>query len=294
MTQPVFRFAPSPNGRLHLGHAYSALLNQKMAEQTGGKLLLRIEDVDQTRCNPVLEQRMLEDLEWLGLRWNEPPMRQSERIDHYQQAITQLKENALIYPAFMSRREHHEFVEHHTNMGEPWPCDPDGAPLYPQFDKHLSAAEVEQRFEEGAAFSYRLDLEAVVEFLKKPLTFSEAGPGLDGIPQTRGIVKTDLSKWGDVMLWSKDDHASYHIACCLDDAAQNISHVVRGSDLFHATAIHRALQEILGLPEPEYFHHHLILDDLGNKLSKSNKDTSIDDLRRAGYAAKDIRKIVGF
>lgn len=291
--QPVFRFAPSPNGRLHLGHAYSALINQHMADETGGKLLLRIEDTDTVRCTPVLEQRMLEDLHWLGIRWADNPRRQSDHIATYMDAVDTLAAEGLVYPAFMSRAEVRDHIEHKTARGIAWPTDPDGAPHYPDIDRHVSDAERRRRMDSGEPHALRLDMRAVRDFLGsrfEQLAWQETGEGPEG--QT-GEIQADPGAWGDIVLSRKDVPASYHLAVVVDDALQGITHVVRGRDLFWSTSVHRLLQQLLGLPAPVYHHHDLVLDTDGRKLSKSRQDTSLAELRSAGTTRQDIVKMVG-
>ncbi len=288
--RPVFRFAPSPNGRLHLGHAYSALLNQKLAREVNGVMLLRIEDTDLVRCTPVLEQRMLEDLNWLGFQWDDEARRQSDHLDVYQNAISRLQDMGLVYPAFMSRREIREFVECETSKGENWPCDPDGVPHYPNIDRYLARSERDARIASGEKFSLRLDMAAAVARIDIPLFWNEEGKGTQG---QSGRIDADAMQWGDIVLSGKDYPASYHLASVVDDALCGVSHIVRGRDLFDATAVHRVLQNLLGYHTPIYFHHDLILDKDGNKLSKSRNDTSLAELRAAGASPQDIRQIIG-
>ncbi|MBL4891209.1 MAG: tRNA glutamyl-Q(34) synthetase GluQRS [Rhizobiaceae bacterium] len=283
-SQPIFRFAPSPNGKLHLGHAYSALLNQKMAREAGGKLLLRIEDIDTVRCTPELETQMLDDLEWLGIEWDEEPTRQSENFENYRNTLKKLQNAGLVYPGFMSRGEVNKIVSEWENSGKLWPRDPDGTPHYPPHDRKLND---KQRFEmlgSGNPNSYRFDMSKALETLTGKLQWQEKGAPVIADPQT----------WGDVALARRDIPTSYHLACVLDDAAQNITHIIRGKDLYFATAIHRLLQELLGLDAPQYHHHGLILDDDGQKLSKSRRDTSLADLRKLGKSPVDIKNLVGF
>ncbi|MCB1386065.1 MAG: tRNA glutamyl-Q(34) synthetase GluQRS [Nitratireductor sp.] len=294
MTQPVFRFAPSPNGRLHLGHAFSALLNQRLARETGGRLLLRVENTDTVRCLPMLERRMLEDLAWLGIEWDEEPRRQSEHGADYQQALDRLGAMGLVYPGFFSRGAARQAVETATARGRSWPVDPDGVPHYPPEDRDLAEAERQSRLDARAPHTLRLDMEAALDRLSRqdalPLTWQEEGGGPEG---ETGEIAADPGQWGDFMLTGRDRSAAYHLACAVDDAAQGISHVVRGRDLFLATSAQRLLQELLGLPQPTYLHHDLILDSDGRKLSKSRSDTSLAELRMAGATPGDIRKMVG-
>ena len=288
--KPVFRFAPSPNGHLHLGHAYSALLNFDMARELNGQFLLRIEDIDITRCNPILEDQMLEDLRWLGIEWDGEPRRQSEHFVDYQSALDALEIEGLIYPAFMSRSKRNKVVAEQTEIDGPWPCDPDGGPHYPDNDRKLNPEERLERIEAGEPYALRLDMAAACDRVSDRLSFTETGSGPDG--QT-GQIACDPRQWGDVLLGRREIPTSYHLSVVIDDALQGITHVVRGRDLFHATAVHRLLQELLGLAPPNYHHHDLVLSDDGRKLSKSAEDTSIRSLREAGTTPEDIRRIVG-
>ncbi len=287
---PVFRFAPSPNGLLHLGHAYSALLNHDMAAQHGGRLLLRIEDIDTARCNALYEEQMLEDLHWLGIRWQGEPRRQSEHFADYRAALDALQLEGLIYPAFLSRKQRQRLIEERQSDTQPWPRDPDGALLYPDDDRRLLQSERQQRIEAGDDFALRLDMQMAIERLRGKLTWQETGAGPEG---QCGIVGADPCAWGDIVLARKDTPTSYHLSVVIDDALQGITHVVRGRDLFYATAVHRLLQELLGLAPPVYHHHQLIVVDDGRKLSKSQGDTSIKALRQAGATPNDIHRMVG-
>ncbi len=284
----VFRFAPSPNGYLHLGHAYSALLNDDMAREAGGRLLLRIEDIDAWRCRPEYEAGIYQDLGWLGLSWQEPVRRQSEHFDDYRAALAKLDAQGLIYPSFESRSELSALVAERDRLGR-WPRDPDGVPLYPGRARKLSPAERERRRRAGEPFALRLAMDAAVARVGV-LTWTETGMGPQG--QT-GLVTAAPQMWGDVVLARKEAPTSYHLAVVIDDAFQGVSDVVRGQDLFWATSIHRLLQALLGLPEPIYHHHRLILDSGGRKLSKSTQATGLRELRAAGATAADIRRMVG-
>jgi glutamyl-Q tRNA(Asp) synthetase len=278
---PVFRFAPSPNGYLHLGHALSALLNADMAKASGGRLLLRIEDIDVSRCRPEFETAIYEDLAWLGLSWEQPVRRQSEHFDLYRDALGRLDALGLIYPSFESRAEIAAQVAARESQG-PWPRDPDGAPLYPGDAKTFLPAERTRRIASGAPYALRLDMAAAVQRIG-PLTWLEGG----------SEQAADPAAWGDVILSRKDAPGSYHLAVTLDDAAQGVTDVVRGNDLFHATSVHRLLQSLLGLPAPRYHHHRLILDADGRKLSKSTQATALRERRAQGATPSDIRKAIG-
>ncbi|MFK5980752.1 MAG: tRNA glutamyl-Q(34) synthetase GluQRS [Rhizobiaceae bacterium] len=282
--QPIFRFAPSPNGKLHLGHAYSALLNQKLAREAGGKLLLRIEDIDRVRCTLKLEAQMLDDLKWLGIEWDEEPTRQSDNFDIYSNTLKKLRDAGLVYPGFMSRGEVNKTINEIERTGKIWPRDPDGTPHYPTHDKNMSEKQRAERLGSRPPNSFRLDMSKALKTLTGKLHWQEKDT----------VIEADPQAWGDVVLARGDVPTSYHLACVLDDAAQNITHIVRGTDLYFATAIHRLLQELLNLEEPHYHHHSLILDEDGQKLSKSRKDTSLSDLRELGKSPNDIKKLIGF
>lgn len=285
---PVFRFAPSPNGYLHLGHALSALLNADMARANGGRLLLRIEDIDTARCRSEYEMAIYEDLAWLGLHWESPVRRQSEHWDNYRGALAQLETMGLIYPSFESRAEIARLVTDREARG-PWPRDPDGTPLYPGDAKNMSVAERNRRIEAGELYALRLDMRAATR-RAGTVNWVETGaePGA-----AAGTSAVDPSVWGDVILARKEIPASYHLAVVVDDAAQGVTDVVRGRDLFHATAVHRLLQVLLGLGAPRYHHHRLILDETGNKLSKSTQSTGLRELRARGVTPADIRHLTG-
>ncbi len=284
----ILRFAPSPNGHLHLGHAYSALLNQDMTRELGGRLLLRIEDIDATRCRPEYEAAIFEDLHWLGVTWEADVRRQSGHFDDYQAALNKLEAAGLVYPSFESRSEIAALVAARDSKGG-WPRDPDGVPLYPGNARKLSSAERERRRRAGNAFALRLAMDAAVA-RAGVLTWTETGAGPHG---QSGRVAAAPQMWGDVVLGRKEVPTSYHLAVVVDDALQGVTDVVRGQDLFWSTGIHRLLQTLLGLPEPAYHHHKLILDAGGRKLSKATLATSLRELRAGGATAVDIRRLVG-
>jgi len=288
----ILRFAPSPNGYLHLGHAYSALLNHDMARERNGRLLLRIEDIDASRSREEYETAIYEDLAWLGIAWERPVRRQSEHFGDYQAAIAKLDAQGLLYPSFESRGDIAALVserEGHAPSGSHWPRDPDGAPIYPGRARKLTPAERQRRIAAGEPYALRLATDAAVA-RAGVLTWDETGLGPQG--QT-GRITAAPQMWGDVVLARKDMPTSYHLAVTVDDALQGVSDIVRGRDLFWSTSIHRLLQALLGLPEPSYHHHELILDANGNKLSKSEQAKSLRELRAAGMSATDIRRMVG-
>jgi len=288
--RPVFRFAPSPNGELHLGHAYSALLNAGLAEKTQGRLLLRIEDIDVTRCTPELEAGILRDLAWLGVRWEEPVRRQSEHFAEYERLLRKLIEEDLVYPAFMSRGEIRAHIAEVEARGGRWPRDPDGAPLYPAADKTLPPAERRRRIDSGAPFAWRLDMEAALARVAGPLSWQEFSD--KALAETETIAARP-HEWGDVVIARREIPTSYHLSVVADDALQGVTHVVRGRDLYFATAVQRLLQTLLGLPEPRYFHHRLILGPDQRKLSKSLGDSGLAALRANGVTPAEIRRMVG-
>jgi glutamyl-Q tRNA(Asp) synthetase len=284
----ILRFAPSPNGHLHLGHAFSALLNADMAREWGGRLLLRIEDIDAARCRPEYEAAIFEDLAWLGITWQQGVRRQSEHLDDYQAALAKLEAEGLLYPSFETRSEINALVAERDRRGR-WPRDPDGVPLYPGRGRQLAPAERERRRRAGQPFALRLAMDAAVA-RAGVLTWTETGIGPQG---QSGLVTAAPQMWGDVVLARKEMPTSYHLAVAVDDALQSVTDVVRGQDLFWSTSIHRLLQVLLGLPEPTYHHHKLILDAGGRKLSKSTLATSLRELRAGGAAAADIRRMLG-
>ena len=287
---PTFRFAPSPTGRLHLGHALSAILNAEGAQEVAGRFLLRIENTDLTRCTPENEAGIFEDLLWLGLQWEEPVRRQSEHFADYAGALERLKAMGMIYPAFLSRGEVRRLIAEAEAKGQTWPRDPDGVPLYPGDERAMPEAERLMRMASGQPFAWRLNMQAALERVGRALSWTETGGGPNG---ETGHVAADPAAWGDVILARKEFPASYTLAVVVDDALQGITHVVRGRDLFYATAVHRLLQTLLDLPEPVYHHHRLVLDADGRKLSKSAGSRSLADLRATGVTPNNIRTMLG-
>jgi glutamyl-Q tRNA(Asp) synthetase len=278
MATPVFRFAPSPNGRLHLGHAASALMNERLALAAGGRMLLRIEDIDTTRTRQEFVDGIVDDLAWLGLHFEEPVMRQSTRFPFYAEALGRLQEMDLLFPCFCSRSE---IIADGAALGR----DPDGAPFYS--GRCLALGETEARRRMAAEpYALRLRMDRAVA-ASPPLLHWQEGPP-DRPPVN---VAAQPKRWGHVVLKRKEFPASYHLAVVADDAAQGVTHVVRGMDLYHSTAIHRLLQTLLGLPAPRYFHHGLIRDEAGAKLSKSLGSRSLADLRAEGLTPEDIRRL---
>jgi glutamyl-Q tRNA(Asp) synthetase len=288
MPPPVFRFAPSPNGYLHLGHAYSALLNVDLARQARGKFLLRIEDIDATRCRPEFEAAIHEDLGWLGVSWETPVRRQSAHLSEYREAVEKLSARGLIYPAFESRAEIARLVTE-RETGAAWPRDPDGAPLYPGAAKSLSAEARRQLIAQGVPYALRLDMASACG-QAGTLVWSERGEGPRG---ETGTVTARPEAWGDVILARKEMPTSYHLSVVIDDALQGITDVVRGQDLFWSTSVHRLLQTLLGIFPPVHRHHRLVLDSDGKKLSKSTKATGLRELRAGGATPADVRHLLG-
>jgi glutamyl-Q tRNA(Asp) synthetase len=276
---PVTRFAPSPTGYLHLGHAHSALVGWRTARESGGRFLLRIEDIDGARCTPEFEAAIHEDLAWLGLDWEEPPRRQSEHMADYAAALAQLEARGLLYPCFCTRRE----IRAEIDRAGQAPHGPDG-PLYPGTCCGLSAEKREAHMADGRAYALRLDVEKAV---------AAAGP-LTWRDRERGELAADPASLGDVVLARKEIATSYHLAVTLDDADQGITLVTRGEDLFHTTHAHRLLQALLDLPVPEWQHHGLITGTDGERLAKRADAQSIRALRKAGKSAAEVRALAGF
>jgi glutamyl-Q tRNA(Asp) synthetase len=288
MPPPVFRFAPSPNGYLHLGHAFSAMLNFDLVHQSGGRFLLRIEDIDPTRCRSEFEHAIDDDLTWLGLSWEKPARRQSEHFTRYRAALEKLMALGLVYPAFESRAEIAGLIRL-KEAEAPWPRDPDGAPLYPGTARVLSPDERARLLQSGAPYALRLDMAEACARVGQ-LNWIERGEGPNG---ETGTVAANPAAWGDVIIARKETPTSYHLAVVVDDALQGVTEVVRGQDLFWSTSVHRLLQQLLGLPQPVYRHHRLIRDAAGQKLSKSTQATGLRELRAAGVSPAEVRRRVG-
>ena len=284
----MFRFAPSPNGLLHLGHAHSALLNFDLARRCGGRLLLRIEDIDATRCRPEFETAIIEDLAWLGIEWEAPVRRQCEHLSLYRAAVQRLADKGLVYPAFESRAEIARLVAQQDASGA-WPRDPDGVPLYPGMVKSPPAEPRMRLVESGAPYALRLDMAAAYRRVGD-VSWSEQGAGPGG---ETGTVQARPQAWGDVVMARKETPTSYHLSVVIDDALQGVTEVVRGQDLFWATSVHRLLQQLLDLPRPVYRHHPLIRDGTGQKLAKSTQATGLRELRARGLTPPEIRRLVG-
>jgi glutamyl-Q tRNA(Asp) synthetase len=259
-----------------------------MARESGGRLLLRIEDIDESRSRPEFEDAIYEDLAWLGVGWEQPARKQSRHFADYGASLAKLDALGLLYASFESRSEIAALVAERDRQGR-WPRDPDAAPLYPGHARTLPLEERQRRIDAGEPYSLRLAMDVAVARVGT-LTWIETGSGPQG---QIGRITATPQIWGDVVLARKDVPTSYHLAVTVDDALQGVTDIVRGQDLFWSTSIHRLLQTLLGLPEPNYHHHKLILDAGGNKLSKSAQAKSLRELRVSGATATDIRRMVG-
>lgn len=277
--RPATRFAPSPTGFLHLGHAHSALFAAREAEAIGGVFLIRIEDIDLGRCKPEFEAAILDDLAWLGLSPAEPVLRQSERLVLYDKFLHVLEEAHLTYPCFCTRKE----IQSEIDGAQSAPHGPDG-PLYPGICKTLDSAVAADRIAAGQPHAIRLHMDRAAH-MAGPLTFHD----LD-----RGKIDVRPETCGDVVLARKDIPTSYHLSVTVDDGLQHVSRVTRGDDLLHATHVHRVLQALLGLPEPEYRHHGLLTDKDGKRFAKRDRSLTIAALREAGHTPADVRASAGF
>lgn len=284
---PVLRFAPSPNGELHLGHALSALVGYRWARRLGGRFLVRIEDIDTARSRPEYIASAFEDLAWLGIEWEQPALRQSEHFADYTDAAARLESIGLLYPCFASRSELAR-ASKSSGLG----ADPDGVPLYPDLYKSLPPALAAERRASGEPYALRLRMDRAVALARqrlggRPLTFHEFDE--DGVI-TR--VTADPTRWGDAVIVRKDTPTSYHLSVVVDDARQCITHVTRGGDLYASTDLQRLLQVLLEQPEwqdgPLYHHHRLVTDESGRKLAKSAGDTSLRSLRGRGWTLNDV------
>ncbi len=268
----VTRFAPSPTGHLHLGHAFAALFARRAARD--GRFLLRIEDIDLGRCRPEFEAAILEDLAWLELDWERPVRRQSEHFGDYQAALDRLRGQGLLYPCFCTRKE----IQAEIARAGHAPHGPDG-PIYPGLCRDLSTREREERIASGHAYALRLDMATAMRRVS----------ALDWHDRERGRVAADPGVFGDVVLARKDVPTSYHLAVTVDDALQAVTLVTRGEDLFDATHVHRLLQALLELPTPDYQHHPLLLDAVGRRFAKRDRSVTIRSLREAGHGPAEVR-----
>jgi glutamyl-Q tRNA(Asp) synthetase len=260
-------------------------MNGLIARETGGRLLLRMEDIDFARCRPEFEAAIVEDLEWLGLNWEQPVRRQAEHFSFYAEALERLETQGLVYPCFCSRADIMTAVSYKKD----WPRDPDGTPLYPGLCRHLSAASRARRLAQGEKASYRLDMDRALAKVTDRLVWTEFRGG-----PARREERAVPAVWGDAVLSRKDISTSYHIAVVVDDAFQGVTDVVRGEDLFMATSLHRLLQVLLGLPAPFYHHHRLVRDPLGQKLSKSTRAQPLRTFRQDGWSVQNVMAKIDF
>jgi glutamyl-Q tRNA(Asp) synthetase len=275
----ITRFAPSPTGLLHLGHAFAAGCAFHAANQSGGRFLVRLEDIDTTRTKPEFEQAIFDDLAWLGLAWETPVRRQSEHFDDYRAALSQLQAQGLLYPCFCTRKDIQSEIANAANA----PQGPDG-PLYPGTCRALSADEGAERIASGQPYALRLDVTKAAQTLSAALMWCDL---------THGEFIATPEIFGDVVLARKETPTSYHLAVVVDDALQGISLVTRGDDLLPATHLHRLLQALLGLPVPRWQHHRLITDEQGKRLAKRDHARSIRSLREAGQHPREVWQSVG-
>ena len=273
----VTRFAPSPTGFLHLGHAFAAIT----AFEAGERFLLRIEDIDLTRCRAEFEAAVFEDLAWLGLHWEQPVLRQSQRFDAYRNALSRLDAQGLLYPCFCTRAK----IAAEIARASEAPHGPEG-PIYPGTCRKLGSGERNTRIASGAPYAVRLDVRKAAA-ITGPLNFEEHGAGPSG---EHGLIAAQPDLFGDAVLARKDTPASYHLAVVVDDAFQGVTLVTRGNDLFTAAHIQRLLQALLALPTPAYAHHRLILDEQGRKFSKRDASVTLRNLRASGVTPGEIRR----
>ena len=275
----VTRFAPSPTGYLHLGHAYSALFGYEAARYSGGRFLLRIEDIDRQRCRPEFEQGIYEDLGWLGIHWDGEVRRQSDHLATYRAALDDLRGLGVVYPCFCSRHQIRQEVDEAGRA----PHGPSGEALYPGICRHLDPAEAAARMRGGEPYALRLDVARAL---------ARTGPLFwDDI--RAGRIAADPLSLGDVVLARKDTPTSYHLAVTVDDHLQEVTLVTRGEDLFHATHVHRLLQALLGLRTPRYYHHNLIADSSGQRLAKRNRAITLRHLRDCRRTPDDVWRMIG-
>ena len=278
----ITRFAPSPTGYLHLGHAYSALFAYEAAQASKGRFLLRIEDIDPLRCKPEFSEALLEDLRWLGLTWEEPVRRQSAHMKDYAAALSKLRAMGLLYPCFCTRRE----IENEALASAAAPhlalSGPDGL-VYPGTCRTLDPAERTRRLGQNEAANWRLDTAKALG-ITGPLSWSD---------REAGSVAAAPLYFGDVVLARKDAQASYHLSVTMDDHIQGVTLVTRGKDLFRATDIHRLLQALLGYDTPLYHHHRLLTDGAGRRFAKRDQDVTLRALRAAGKTADEVKAMAG-
>lgn len=276
----VTRFAPSPTGLLHCGHAFSALTAFEIAKREGGRFLLRIEDIDSTRCQRRFEDALLEDLEWLGVTWETPVRRQSDHLPEYREVAESLRSRGLLYPCFCTRKDIQREIE--AAGGAPHGSE---GPLYPGTCRRLSEADVEQRIRRGNDFALRLNLDEALKVTGRDLEWRD---------RTQGLQKAKPELLGDTVLIRKDIGCSYHLCVVWDDGLQGVTLISRGDDLFDATHLHCLLQALLGLPHPEYAHHELLRDPAGRRLAKRDQAETLRSLRERGISAESLRQSIGF
>jgi len=285
--QPVFRFAPSPNGLLHLGHAYSALLNEQEARRHGGRLLLRIEDIDRLRSRSEHVQAIFEDLDWLGIAFDGPVRFQSAHMDDYRKAADTLQQRGLLFACDCTRQRVAREAQALSGPDR-LSTDPDGAPLYPGHCLHRPPHQ-------DQPVAWRLRMEAALQAVAVDDLSYQAFAGLRDEQNSEWITRPIApQRWGDAVLLRKDIATSYHLSVVVDDALQGVTHVVRGGDLEAATDLHRLLQALLGLPSPHYDHHDLVTDADGTKLAKSRMSKPLRQWREEGASPAMIRNILGF
>ena len=275
----VTRFAPSPTGYLHLGHAYAALFAWQRARAAGGTVLLRLEDIDPARCRPDYAAAIQQDLAWLGIDWDGSVRVQSEHLAEYRAVLDDLAARGLVYPCFCTRAE----IQRELALSAGAPHAPDGSTLYPGTCRSLSDAQRRQRIAAGDRFALRLDMARALAAVPGTLAFQEVG---------EGMVACDPAGFGDVVLARKDAPASYHLCVTHDDAVQGVTLVTRARDLRPATHLHRLLQALMGWPAPRYEHHRLLTDAAGRRLAKRDRAATLRDLRAAGVAADEVRAMV--
>lgn len=272
------RFAPSPTGRLHLGHALAARVARDLARSgTDGQFLLRFEDIDTSRVREPFYQNIIEDLEWLGLHWDEQPIRQTSRNHAYDAAFEQLRDRGLVYPCFCTRKE----IQAEWSSMAGAPQGPEG-PIYPAICQRLDAKTQQEKLKAGIPHAWRLDTHKASHMVG-PLTFHDL---------RFGTIQVNPDVLGDVVLARKDIGISYHLAVVVDDAYQDITHVTRGDDLLPSTHIHRLLQALLDLPEPTYLHHELVLDEHGTRLAKRSDSLAIATLREMGKSPAEVLAMI--
>ena len=273
----VTRFAPSPTGYLHLGHAYSALIAWRRAREAGGRVLLRIEDIDPARCRAEFAQAIEQDLAWLGLDWDGAVRVQSAHLAEYRAVLETLAARELLYPCFCTRAD----IQREIAASISAPHAPDGSVVYPGTCRHLSAEERDHRIAAGERYALRLDMARALARVALPLHFEEEG---------EGEVPCAPERFGDVVLARKDAPASYHLCATHDDAVQGVTLVTRGEDLKPATHLHRLLQALMGWPAPRYAHHRLLTDDAGRRLAKRDQAMTLRALRERGVAPEEVRR----